>query len=261
MDRTDDIRIARLALLGGEGLRQPESGVWPRLLARNNNDKPQIALVTAALGTERIEMREQRTRLIAESLSSLGTEVMITEADDLNMPGNNSIVALQHADIITMAGGDAVVLAEVLRDSIAWQAIQMARQNGALLIAAGGTCTALGDICFGPIRPTPADATAFELEIAPGLGILPGVAVLPYFAWLQPEMVTAIGERTGDGRLLIGIDDQAGLVWDGTHWSVLGAGSVTVIPPNGPRKIYDAGQPVVEGHIPPPAPPTATQGA
>lgn len=252
MDDPHATRPASLALLGGEGLRQPDAGIWPHLLAAQGENHPRIALVTAALAAERAEMREQRARLITQSLAELGAAVTAADTASPGDPAGDGLAALQQADAIVLAGGDARSLVEALTVH-AREAIATAQRSGALLIAAGGASTALGEICFGPARPTPADATAFELETAPGLGIVPGAAILPYFAWLQPDMITAIRERVGDNLRLIGIDDQAGLVWGGARWAVHGAGSVTVIAPDDSRATFDVGQPIPEGPIPAPA--------
>ncbi len=133
-------------------------------------------------------------------------------------------------------GGDPIYLHEVLSGSKAWQAAQAVAARGGLIVGSSAGAMVLGEQLW-----------RFDGWIA-GLGLAPGLAVLPHHAtlaarWNAPAMAAALPA----GVRLVGIDEATALLLPEAR--VLGQGQVTVYGPGGPRA-YGPGEVVTVG-LPP----------
>lgn len=143
------------------------------------------------------------------------------------------IEALRNSRIIYLLGGFPRHLAQSLTGSKSWQAILGAHQAGAVIAGSSAGAMILGDTFYDP----------YAKKMLRGLGLVPGVCVLPHHDTFGQSWAPELSRRL-PGQVLIGIDEQSGMLNDGPqgHWQVYGAGGVTLYQ-NDRRLLFAAGQP------------------
>jgi hypothetical protein len=222
----------RIALLGGEALRPESTPLWRELLMIGGST-PQVAIVPFALAKMPLSQLERRTQITRDRLIELGAQAEIIAPSDES-------ASLNRTQIVYLPGGDQRVVCEMLPASGIWQSIQ--QSTDILLIAAsGGAAVAFGKQAFAPVAPYPAGLDDLAFEILPGLGLLRDAIVLPYYSWLQDQVVERIRALAPESKLL-GIDDQAAIISHPNGWQVAGHGTVSVFRHKQPPAIFDPGQ-------------------
>ncbi len=175
----------------------------------------------------------------AEAAGRLGVEqVVVPVADraDADDPVNASLVA--GAGLVYLSGGNPGHLVRTLRGTLVWTAIVTAWREGAALAGCSAGAMALS----GSVAPVRRRAATAER----GLGVVPGVEVLPHFdrfsAW-QPDLPDRRVAAAPPGVRVVGIDEDTALVgglgdttaWSGeaagrgSRWRVLGRRSVWLL--------------------------------
>ena len=132
--------------------------------------------------------------------------------------------AIGEADLIYLSGGKPAYLMSVLRDSAVGRAIVAAHERGAVVAGCSAGAMVLARHAFDfRVRILP-----WPLRWRPGLGFVPGAAVMPHYdAW--PEAVSAlIALQAPRGSVVLGIDEETGLVGRDGSWQVHGRSRVTV---------------------------------
>jgi len=139
---------------------------------------------------------------------------------------------LRAARLIYMLGGFPAHLCESLRDSLSWQAMLEAYQAGAVLGGSSAGAMVLAEHLYDPYRG----------QALPGLGLLPGVCILPHHASFGRRWAPALQAQLPQVTLL-GIDERTGLLDDGPEgeWRVYGQGAATLYR-QGQVSVYQGGQ-------------------
>jgi cyanophycinase len=140
--------------------------------------------------------------------------------------------ALEQAHLIYLLGGFPGYLADTLAGSPAWQAIKSAYQSGAVIAGSSAGAMVLCEHFFDP----------YAGELRPGLGLLPGCAVLPHYNSFGEGWIARLGDRLA-GVILYGIDERTGMINDAQDglWQVYGQGKVTVHQDDR-QQVFSAGQ-------------------
>jgi cyanophycinase len=130
---------------------------------------------------------------------------------------------LETARIVFMLGGFTRYLAETLTGSRAWEAMRSAHRAGALI---GGSSAGAMVLCEHYFDQASG-------QVLPGLNLVPGACVLPHHDTFGKNWARPLS-RLLPGALLIGIDEETGLLSDGPtgEWTVYGKGAVTVYEPD-----------------------------
>lgn len=157
--------------------------------------------------------------------------------DRLSADSPEVVSALRSAALIYLLGGSPGYLAQALAGSRGWQAALQAYGSGAALGGSSAGAMVLGEAFYNPYRH----------EVLPGLGILPGVCILPHHARYGKNWAPRLRAQM-PGLTLLGIDEQTGVIDDGEDgaWRVYGLGSTTVYC-EGDVSVYRAGD---QFHIP-----------
>ena len=131
-----------------------------------------------------------------------------------------------------MLGGFTRYLAETLSESLAWQAMVSAHRAGAVIAGSSAGAMVLCEHYFDPNSG----------KVLPGLNLLPKMCVLPHHDTFGKDWAPRL-TRLLPGALLIGIDEETGLLNDGPEgqWTVYGKGAVTVYEPDS-RAVFQHGQ-------------------
>lgn len=140
----------------------------------------------------------------------------------------------EHADVVSAArfvyvtGGSSMHLRSVFKDSLVWDALVAAWEGGAALAASSGAARVLCDPMVDP------RGGAFAV----GLGLLPGLAVIPHHDHWSREKAHRTIQLAPRGLPIAGIDDRTALIRDpdGT-WRSAGAGEVAVFVDGQPQPL------------------------
>lgn len=138
---------------------------------------------------------------------------------------------LQQAMLVYLPGGFPVYLAQVLKDSLGWQAVQTVLGKGAVLAGSSAGAMVMCEYLFDPQNKTPVK----------GLGLLPNCCVLPHHNAFGRQWAPRL-QKDLPRATLIGIDEETGMINDGPkgQWSVHGQGAVTIYQ-EGRQAEYTAG--------------------
>ncbi|MEM7130676.1 MAG: Type 1 glutamine amidotransferase-like domain-containing protein [Chloroflexota bacterium] len=132
------------------------------------------------------------------------------------------IHSLEEAKLIYLLGGFPRYLGQTLAGSDAWQAMQQAYSGGAVISGSSAGAMVLCEFYYNPGAN----------EIVAGLGLVPNSCVLPHHNTYGKRWAAELRSHLPDA-LLIGIDEQTGLIDDGDNgqWRAYGAGGVTLYRP------------------------------
>jgi cyanophycinase len=139
---------------------------------------------------------------------------------------------IERARLVFMLGGFTRYLAETIAGSHAWEAMRNGHRAGALIGGSSAGAMVLCEFYFDSASG----------NVLPGLNFLQGVCVLPHHDTFGKDWAPRLTSLL-PGALLIGIDEETGLLNDGPEgqWTVYGKGVVTVYEPDG-QAVFHHGQ-------------------
>lgn len=163
--------------------------------------------------------------------ASLGTTVR--EAPVLTRPDGlvpETVDLVRRARFVYLAGASAMHLRSVLKDSPLYDAMVAAYEDGAVLAGAN----AGADVLCDPM----VDSRGGAFTV--GLGLVPGLAVIPRSNTWSPEKVHRTVELMPTGVVLAAVPEATALLRssDGA-WRVEGVGEVTVYQDGRPARLAD----------------------
>jgi cyanophycinase len=137
------------------------------------------------------------------------------EADDAELAA-----LAEGAGLIYLSGGSPAYLAQTLRGTRVWRAIEAAWRSGAAL--AGCSAGAIALTSWVPAMRAP------HQDPGPGLGVVPNLRVLPHFdkmlAWV-PDLLSRAVSQLPPATTVVGIDEDTAIVdltGAGASWQVHG---------------------------------------
>ncbi|MBJ7612230.1 MAG: Type 1 glutamine amidotransferase-like domain-containing protein [Candidatus Dormibacteraeota bacterium] len=219
-----------LVLNGGDEFK-PGNDPQDRELVACARPGPALVVPTAA-ARQKPEMAVETAR---RWFANLGVEVEALPVYTRRDAASPELVArAAAAGFLYLTGGDPGLVARVLARSRVWEAMLGAWEAGAGLAGSSAGAMVLGEHTLVMARWP----HHHERRAAAGLGLVPGVAVVPHFERFGPRWTV---DGLAAGTTLLGIDERSAASWDGTRWRALGAGGVTVTTPSG-RAHFQAGQ-------------------
>jgi cyanophycinase len=147
-------------------------------------------------------------------------DVTVAPLVDRRSADNPDIAScLRRTRLVYLLGGFPEYLADVLRQTSAWEAIQTALQEGATLAGSSAGAMVLGEFFYNPAKQ----------NLVKGLGLLPAVSIIPHFNSFGRSWVGRLRKELPLVRL-VGIDEETGMINDGPAgtWLVYGGGAVVV---------------------------------
>jgi cyanophycinase len=178
-----------------------------------------VYLPTAAAleGTERIAYWVDLGRAHYERLGVDATPLMVLDRRDADSA--DLAAQVEGAGLVYLSGGDPTHLASTLVGSRVGDAILAAWRNGCSVAGCSAGAIALTQT-VPDIRHRRGDSVA-------GLGLVPGVRVIPHFDKIEQWMPGAVRwaiDSTPPGEHLIGIDEDTAIVGGLHDWRVMGRG-------------------------------------
>jgi cyanophycinase len=163
---------------------------------------------------------------------SLGAKevVSLPLVDKVSANDESLARSLREAKLIYMLGGFTGYLGETLKGSRAWEAVLDAYRNEAVVAGSSAGAMVMCEFYYDPSQG----------RIVEGLNLVHNSIVLPHhntFGKGWAARLLAISQA-----ILIGIDEQTGMLDDGAgNWTVYGRGGVTLYR-NHKTEIYEAGK-------------------
>jgi len=200
------------------------------LLESGASDEPAVLVIpTAAAAEGRPDLAASNGVVYFASLGAQAMPLMVLNREEANVP--ELVVALEGISHVYFSGGSPDYLLEVLRGSLLLERILEWRREGGVL--AGSSA---GAMIMGEYMRSPRSGVWVE-----GLGVCPGVGVLPHHEGRDPAEVSAgLRGALPEGIDVLGIDAQSGCVMKEGRWEVLGGGGATVYRGDGWHR-YTAG--------------------
>ena len=188
----------------------------------------QIPTAAAPEGPARLAYWTELGRAQADRLGVHAVPLVVHDRAEANDP--DVAAQVDGAGLIYLSGGNPGFLADTLRDTALWQAIEAAWRGGAALAGCSAGAMALTDWVPDLRHP--------GRKAKRGLGVFPRLRVIPHFdAFLGrvPDLLARPFLRTPPGVTLVGIDEDTALVSaadesDGaTEFTVEGRQSVWIL--------------------------------
>jgi cyanophycinase len=195
------------------------------LLEATGRRRPRVAIVPTASWPDGDRVFRRWMDLGLEHFSALGAEVESVFARDRDDAGDDACLqAIGEADLVYLSGGKPGHLLRVLKETALGETLLAAHHRGAVIAgcSAGAMVLAGSQLEARTRLPLP-----WPLRWHAGLGLVPGVTVLPHYdAW--PEPLTAlVALQAPRGGTLLGIDEETAIVGQHGAWQVYGRGRVT----------------------------------
>lgn len=220
--------------LVGSGEFLPTMDPVDRGLLARLGDHPSVAVVPTASAPDGDPVFERWLGMGVEHFTRLGAEAAPiplrtrADADDSDLAER-----LARSSFVYLSGGKPAYLRETLAGTACWQAIVEVVERGGVLAGCSAGAMVLGSRMFR-FRPIPGHAD--------GLGLLPGIVVIPHFDEFRVNPAPLLGALP-ESVTVVGVDGGTALVGSPGQWTVEGKGSVTVF--DGSHRLrYLAGQAV-----------------
>jgi cyanophycinase-like exopeptidase len=213
-----------VALLGADRFVPATDPLDRELLAGSGRARPRVVLLPAGRLTRGSIDWLDWTTVLSHRLEALGAEIEPVMVDDRRAADDDaSAQAVGEADLIILAGARPDSLMDVLWGSRTWEAVRVAHERGAALVACRAGAMALGDRCLEVRR-----RVGWPVRWERAFGLVRGAAITPRYDRLpEPLMAFAMLQAPSDVTV-IGIDERAALVGRDGVWQVRGEGRVTV---------------------------------
>ena len=212
-----------LALVGGEAFT--EGCTFDAELLAASGGTEVVVLPTAAA----YEHPDREVAAATTWFEGLGASVR--GLDVLRRPDamlSEHVDAVAAARFVYVTGGSSMHLRSVFKDSPVWDALVAAWEGGAVLAASSGAARVLCDPMVDP------RGGAFAV----GLGLLPGLAIIPHHDHWSREKAHRTIQLAPRGLPIAGIDDRTALIRDlDGSWRTAGAGEVAVFVDGQPQPL------------------------
>ena len=188
-------------------------------------------LPTAAAPDHNHNRAGQNGKRWFESLGARQVGVLpVIDRDSADLPANAA--ALQNSRLVYLLGGFTHFLGQTLSGSLCGQAMKSAFEAGTVIAGSSAGAMVLCQHYYHP-----GNASVVE-----GLNYLPGTCFLPHHNTFGAGWAAQLSKLL-PGQVLIGVDEQTGILNDGSDgaWNVYGKGTATIYR-GGKSTVYSPGQ-------------------
>lgn len=222
-----------MALVGGDEFRQNCREMDREIMQAAARHPARVVIIPTAAANSGPEKAAQDGVTHFNQLGGQAEALLIldrSQADDAGL-----VAGVVAADLIYFTGGNPDHLLATLRDSRLLAAIAAALERGAILAGSSAGAMVMGSLMRRPRAG----------EWVPGLGLAPGIALLPHHensdpAVVLPQLQSQLADRL-DGLIVLGLDAQTGVLGQPGRWRVMGYGKITAYRAGG-WQVYQAGE-------------------
>ncbi len=177
----------------------------------------QVLVLPTASAYERPDRAVAWAQRWFAGLGGQATGLMVLTRRDAQDEANAA--AVRRAPFIYLGGGSPLHLRSVLKESLVWEALRQAWQEGATVAGSSAGAMALTDPMVDP------RGGALTL----GLGLIEQLAVIPHYGQWSAEKTERALALAPAGLAVAGIEERTALIREpGGAWRVAGAGQVHV---------------------------------
>lgn len=214
-----------LVLCGGNEFRRDCDAMDRVLLEVAGGSRASLVILPTAATNENPYVAGENGIRHFSRLGARVDKIMITDragADQLEL-----VAPVEQHNAVYFTGGDPIYLAETLAGSRLWEVVRTIYDRGGVVAGSSAGAMVLGEQLW-----------RFD-GWKPGLGLAPGLAILPHHATLSARWnALAMAASLPNGVTLVGIDDATALLLPEAR--VIGMGLVTVYTASGPQ-VYEPG--------------------
>jgi cyanophycinase-like exopeptidase len=224
-----------IALVGSGEFTPATEDVDLALLAGRSGRVVYLPTAAALEGEERIDYWVELGRAHYQRLGVEAIPLMVLNRDDADSARLADQVA--GAGMVYLSGGNPTYLAKTLVGTRVGAAINEVWMQGSAVAGCSAGAIALTD--------TVPDIRRRSGPPVPGLGLVPGVIVMPHFDQIERWMPGAIQwalDATPPGVHLVGIDEDTAIVGGPLEWRVMGRGHAWVLASVGEHSSFMAGE-------------------
>ena len=204
-----------IGLVGGEEFRVGCEEMDREIMRASGQDPARVVVIPTAQLTGPAKAANDGVTHFG-ALGGIAKPLMVLNRAHAEDP--QYLQGIAEAGVIYFTGGSPDHLLATLRDSPLMAAVLQALEAGA--VVAGSSA---GAMVLGAMMRRPSSGDWVE-----GLGVVPGVAVLPHHERRDPEATwNELKDSAPSGLTLLGIDARAGCLGRPGNWRVVG-GNVTV---------------------------------
>jgi cyanophycinase len=219
-----------VALVGAGEFLAPMVEFDRGLLEAIGRPRPRVAILPTASAPDGESTFRTWAEMGVEHFTSLGAEVEpvlvrnVAEGYD-----GAALQAIGEADLVYLSGGHPGHLARVLLESPLGAALAEAHARGAVVAGcSAGAMAIVGRTMDFRVVPKVRLPLPWPIRWRAGLALVEGVVVLPHYdAWPEP-LSAMVSLQVPKGSVVLGIDEETGVVGRNGAWQVHGAGRVTV---------------------------------
>lgn len=209
--------MSRLLLAGGAEfggqMREPD---WQAIELAGGLDAP-ICIIPTAAAPDNNSKRAGKHGI--RWFQSLGAKnVFSLDVIDPNSANDSSLAAsIRASKFIYLLGGFPRFLSETLQNSLCWSAALEVYQNGGVIGGSSAGAMVLCEYYYDP----------YEQKLLRGLNLISNACLLPHHNQFGKTWAKRLRELLPDA-ILLGIDEETGIINVGNDWQVYGKGEATV---------------------------------
>ena len=205
-----------IALVGGDEFRVGCEDMDREVMRASGKDPARVTIIPTAAVTGPAKAANDGVTHFA-ALGGQASQLMVLDSSNAN---DDAFVApAADTDVVYFTGGSPDHLLSTLRGSTLLRVLTEGLEKGLVL---GGSSA--GAMVMGSVMRRPSSGGWVE-----GLGLAPGIGVLPHHERRDPAEVAAeLRESAPSGVVYLGIDARTGVIGGPDKWRVAGFGKVTV---------------------------------
>ena len=195
------------------------------LLAATGRKRPRVAILPTASWPDGPAVFDRWVAMGTEHFGQLGAEVepvLVRDRDEADDASH--VQAVGEADLVYLSGGKPGHLSGVLCGSRLGAALRSAHERGAVLAGCSAGAMVLAERHFDLRRRK----LVWPARWRDGLGVVPGTSIVPHYdAWPEPLSALLVLQAPR-GNVVLGIDENTGLIGRDGAWQVHGRSRVTL---------------------------------
>ena len=205
-----------IVLAGGDEFRVGCEEMDREVMRASGKDPASVIIIPTAAVTGPAKAANDGVTHFA-ALGGAASQLMVLESSHANDAG--FIAPVSTADVVYFTGGSPDHLLATLRGSTLLQLLTEGLERGMVL---GGSSA--GAMVMGSVMRRPSSGGWVE-----GLGIAPGIGVLPHHERRNPsDVAVELRETASADTVYLGIDARTAVIGGPDNWVASGSGKVTV---------------------------------
>jgi cyanophycinase len=227
----------RLLIIGGAEDRCCGAGLLERFVELSGGDSARIVLITTATDVPE-QVHADYERVFRKLGVDKTSELRLHGRGDAD--GDDAAQLVNSATGVFFSGGDQSKLRTLVGSRINTLLTRRLASDGLVVAGTSAGATAMGrTMILGGTGP---DVSAAAVRTGPGLGLLPRALIDMHFGerGRVPRLLSAVAQDPD--HLGLGLDENTGVLVDGSGFEVLGTGVATVVDAEGATVVLAAGE-------------------